>query len=428
MANTTLPEKTYRITVRTDRPLLGAEGGGARYLWLRLCAPAPLQNAERPPLNLGLVLDHSGSMSGSKLDYAKRAASYALRLLNERDRAAVVIYDDEVQVLATSEPVTPGTRERLLRQVAAVQTGGSTNLGGGWLTGCEQVAAHLADGVVSRALLLTDGLANVGITNQEELATHAKALRQRGISTTTLGVGEDFDEFLLQAMADAGGGHFYFVANPEQIPDFFKGELGEMLEVVAREILLILPLPAGWRVDVLNDLEHEVVGGELRLGLGEAYRDEVRDVLLRLDLPAAPLAGTYELTPRLSHRAVGGPQQVQVVGETVNYAVGSPEQVARQAVDQEVLGLAARLEAERAKIKALRLERDGLREEARVALQEANVLVLGIAGPAQAAPMQSELDRLGEEVTIGLSAQERKAEHYTVYRMQRSRKDYGKGR
>jgi hypothetical protein len=119
---------------------------------------------------------------------------------------------------------------------------------------------------------------------------------------------------------------------------------------------------------------------------------------------------------------------VQVVGETVSYAVGSPEQVARQAVDQEVLGLAARLEAERAKIKALRLERDGLREEARVALQEANALVLGIAGPAQAAPLQSELDRLGEEVIIGLSARERKAQHYTVYRMQRSRKDYGKGR
>ena len=306
------------------------------------------------------------------------------------------------------------TRERLLRQVATVQTGGRTNLSGGWLTGCEQVAAHLGDGVLSRALLLTDGLANEGITDREELAAHAKALRQRGISTTTLGVGEDFDEFLLQAMADAGGGHFYFVANPEQIPDFFKGELGEMLEVVAREILLILPLPAGWRVDVLNDLEHEVVGGELRLGLGEAYRDEVRDVLLRLDLPAAPLAGTYELTPRLSYRAVGGPQQVQVVGETVSYVVGSPEQVARQAVDQEVLGLAARLEAERAKIKALRLERDGLREEALVALQEANALVLGIAGPAQAAPLQSELDRLGEEVTIGLSARERKAQHYTV--------------
>ena len=81
MANTTLPEKTYRITVRTDRPLLAAEGGGARYLWLRLCAPAPLQNAERPPLNLGLVLDRSGSMAGAKLDYAKRAASHALRLL-----------------------------------------------------------------------------------------------------------------------------------------------------------------------------------------------------------------------------------------------------------------------------------------------------------------------------------------------------------
>ncbi len=173
----------------------------------------------------------------------------------------------------------------MLCQVTAVQTGGRTNLGQGWLTGCEQVAAHLGDGVLSRALLLTDGLANAGMTDQEELATHAKALRQRGISTTTLGVGDDFDEFLLQAVANAGGGHFCFIANPDQIPDYFRGELGEMLDVVVREILLTVPIPAGWHVDVLNDLEHEIVQGELRLGLGEAYGEEVRDVVLRLDCP-----------------------------------------------------------------------------------------------------------------------------------------------
>jgi len=88
--------------------------------------------------------------------------------------------------------------------------GGSTNLAEGWLRGAEQVASHLAAEGVNRVLLLTDGLANVGITDPAQLAAHAAQLRKRGVATSTIGVGEDFDESLLQALADAGGGHFYF--------------------------------------------------------------------------------------------------------------------------------------------------------------------------------------------------------------------------
>ena len=90
---------------------------------------------------------------------------------------------------------------------------GMTDLGGGWLRGCEMVASELLDLGVNRTLLLTDGLANQGITTLEELEHHAAQLRKRGVSTSTFGVGDSFNEVLLQAMAQAGGGQFYDIAS-----------------------------------------------------------------------------------------------------------------------------------------------------------------------------------------------------------------------
>ena len=91
---------------------------------------------------------------------------------------------------------------------------------------------------VNRTLLLTDGLANIGITDPAELERHASELRQRGVATSTFGVGADFDERLLQAMADAGGGHFYFIESAAQIRDHMTSEVGESLDVVARGVEL----------------------------------------------------------------------------------------------------------------------------------------------------------------------------------------------
>src|SRR4029078_8383113 len=117
--------------------------------------------------------------------------------------------------------------------LSSVDARGSTNLSGGWLKGCEQVAEHLSTDAVDRVLLLTDGLANKGISDPRELTRNAAELRARGVSTTTFGVGNDFDEALLQAMSDAGGGHFYYIASATQIRDHIASEVGETLEGVA---------------------------------------------------------------------------------------------------------------------------------------------------------------------------------------------------
>ena len=149
--------------IRQDRAYVRAPARSTRYLVVRLVAPDAPRRPDRLPVNVSLVLDRSGSMGGSKIRLAKEAVERAIATLDERDRFSVVFYDDHVDVVVAEHgrqrrvPARP-----LARRSGAVDARGSTNLFEGWLRGCEQVALHAGGDVVSRTLLLTDGLANVG--------------------------------------------------------------------------------------------------------------------------------------------------------------------------------------------------------------------------------------------------------------------------
>ena len=159
-----------------------------------------------------------------------------MRMLKASDRFSVVCYDEQIDVVVPSTLATGEAVRNAISQVRQLQARGSTDLGGGWLKGCEELAQHAKDGQVARCLLLSDGLANHGITDRGQLARHAEELRARGITTSTIGLGADFDEVMLEGMARAGAGHFYYVETPVQIADCLTGEVGEALEIVARDV------------------------------------------------------------------------------------------------------------------------------------------------------------------------------------------------
>ena len=200
-----------------EKPLVPVAGGAATLL-VRIAAgrESAAGGGRRAPVDVAFVLDRSGSMAGEKLALVKEAVNVAAGHLRDADRAALVVYDNAVDTLHALQPATPRAKVALRLALHGVDAGGSTNLGDGWLTGCRELT-EAAGGTgaasepqptrIRRALLLTDGLANVGITDPVELTTHAHELRKRGIGTTTLGVGLDFDEGMLGGLAEAGGGN-----------------------------------------------------------------------------------------------------------------------------------------------------------------------------------------------------------------------------
>jgi Ca-activated chloride channel family protein len=248
------------MDIQTDRELIRAAGKSRRYLLVKLRAPEPVHVTKRPPINVAIVLDRSGSMDGAKLQLAKEATRRALGLLGRQDRFSLVVYDEQIDVLVESTPASAESLDLALRKLDAIGARGSTDLGTGWLRGCEQVAAHLADEAVGKCLLLTDGLANVGITDHDALAQHAEQLRARHVVTSTFGIGADFDERLLATMATSGGGHFYYIQTAAQIPDFLMSELGEMLEVVARDVRVDVSAPEAVSLKLLSDFRSERQG------------------------------------------------------------------------------------------------------------------------------------------------------------------------
>lgn len=256
--------------------------------WLLCDVTAPEAKepaAPRRPVNAALVLDRSGSMAGRPLDLARSGASLAVEKLHPGDRMALVVYDDRVETLLRSTPATPEAKRQAAGLLAAVGSGGSTDLHGGWLRGCEEVAGAMTPEAESRCLLHTDGLANQGVTDSSDIARHADGLRKRGVVTSTFGLGDGFDEVLLQRMAEAGGGNAYWVRLPEQIGPAMEAELGDSLETVARRVELVVEGPGVEEVLVPGvGRIPRGADGRFRHGLGSLAGGQVRAEALHVRL------------------------------------------------------------------------------------------------------------------------------------------------
>ena len=200
--------------IRLEHELLAVESEHRVHAMLELVAPDPEAGGTRPPLELALVIDRSGSMSGFKLEVTKQCARFLVRRLAPPDRLALVAYDDEVELLIPLVPVDQGA---FAGAIDRLYPRGTTNLSGGWLKGAEQLRG--GDGNASKkVMLLTDGLANVGVTGPSALVAMAEAQAKGGVGTTTIGFGQDFDEDLLTTMADAGRGNAHYARHTRRRP------------------------------------------------------------------------------------------------------------------------------------------------------------------------------------------------------------------
>ena len=378
------PLTNPRLGVRSDRRLIRAQGRSERFLLIDVVAPTVVADParRRPPVNLGFVLDRSGSMGGrNKLRLAKLAVLEAVERLDAPDRFAVVTYDNELDVVVGSVLASAEARHLAAERLGAVDARGSTDLHGGWLAGCEQVASGLQAEGVNRVLLLTDGLANVGITDPGELTRLALDLRRRGVTTSTFGVGTDFDEALLQSMADAGGGHFYYIGDVAQMRDHITSEVGETLEVVAREVVLELTVPESVRVEALSPFRLEQRGGRVLVYLGDMVSGQVLSIALRVTFDFGEIGREVGVLVRVADRD-GAFERAEpaIAAASVTWTYEDHAANDAQPRDRDVDRVVARLFAERVKQEAVRLNREGRFEDAGRALEGVRRRVAAYAG------------------------------------------------
>ncbi len=220
---------------------------------VRVQAPdAPEANAPvRPPQAIALVIDRSGSMSGHPLAEAKRCAEFVVSRMRPTDSVSVVQFDSHVQRLWPAMPL--GSGDAVRGAISRIEAGGSTNLHGGWLEGADTLA-HVPGSGLKRVILLSDGCANEGLTDEAQIAAQCAEWVARGITTSTYGLGRNFNEELMVAMASAGSGSNYYGDTAEDLMEPFQQELDLLANLALRQVELSVSVPDGFQVEVLNQL------------------------------------------------------------------------------------------------------------------------------------------------------------------------------
>ncbi|TCZ54238.1 VWA domain-containing protein [Roseicella aquatilis] len=278
------------LTAGLDRVLAWEGGGSVRYLVAELAAEgAAAATREAPPLNLALAIDVSGSMAGEKLDAARRTALAVAGALGEADRLTLVAFDSEAALLLDARPMDAAGRRAAARAIGRLAPRGGTNLFAGWLLAAEQVAVAMAAGATGshRLMLLSDGQANEGVTDRTELAHHAGELLRRGILTSAVGIGDGYDEELLGAMAEAGGGRLHDAGQAHEIGEVVLGELREGRDALLERATLRLAVPASIRAEVVGAWAQTALPGALEVLVGSLLPGRPKRVVFRLHAPAA---------------------------------------------------------------------------------------------------------------------------------------------
>lgn len=291
---------------------------------VRVQAPdAPVGEATaRPAQAVSLVIDRSGSMNGRPLAEAQRCAEFVVSRLRASDSVSVVMFDNRVARLWPAIPLGDGDAVR--GAIGRIFAGGNTNLHGGWLEGAGTLAS-VPDSGLKRVILLSDGCANEGLTDSEQIAAQCAEWATRGITTSTYGLGRNFNEDLMVAMAQSGGGNHYFGDTADDLMEPFQQEFDLLANLALRQMELTVTAPDGLVVEMVNELPVSGTGWRLPdLAWGaEAW------ALLRVKVPAGAL-------PALGSRLTV--LRVSVTGQSLQ---GEPVTLERAGLALPVLSPAA---------------------------------------------------------------------------------------
>lgn len=282
-----------RVDVGLGHPVLLAGESQKAYLKIALTGFELEDPGDRPPANIALVIDKSGSMSGEKIEKAREATWMAVQRLGAEDIVSIVVYDSTVRVLVSATKASD--RDTLRDAIESIQADGNTALFAGVSKGAAELRKFLSHNRVNRIILLSDGLANVGPSSPGELADLGYLLSRDGISVTTIGLGLGYNEDLMSRLAYNSDGSHYFAESARQLASIFDSELGDVLSVVAQGVVTEIECAPGIRPIRLLGREGEISGNRVRVFMNQLYSEHEKYVLLEVEVPSQADGAELEL-------------------------------------------------------------------------------------------------------------------------------------
>ena len=377
---TTAHEGTLRLSARLDRRWIDARGGGS-YLEIGVAADGMPERGPRTAVNAVLIIDRSGSMAGEKIARARDAARALVAELDGEDRIAIVDFASDAHVLVPSSPATPALKESALAQVGGLRATTGTNLSAALDLAAPQLEQGRAPSRLDKVFLATDGLANEGVSDRAGLLR--VAARDFGRATiSTFGIGADYDEDLLAALAAQGGGRTRFIHSAAELEPAMRAELTRAARTVARDVRLDVTGMSGARV--LRVLGYGLEGSSIRLP--DFAAGEERRVYVKLAFAEAAREGDADAAKiSLSFNDAAGAAHV---AQTVARASFTSNAALLRERANDALASGARAEMADLAIDVAEMRGDGRLEEARKRLGAMKSLLqaTAVAAPPAAMP------------------------------------------
>lgn len=242
----------------------------------------------RPPLSLAVVIDRSGSMEGDPLRNAKAAAARLVDQLGDDDAFTIVTYSSSDETVMPMSRATANNKAAAREAIMRIWDDGNTCISCGIQRGASELAMTPVGNGVRRMVLISDGQANTGLYDRNELAQLAVDTAARGISISTVGVGLDFDEVTMMRLADVGHGNYYFVEDTAKLADMFGRELDGLATTVAADARLVIDPMPGVSIEEAYGYQLLQQGGQTVIPLADLRAGETRKVVLRATIAGAP--------------------------------------------------------------------------------------------------------------------------------------------
>jgi Ca-activated chloride channel family protein len=357
------------LTAEVDKPLLLAEKTQTAYLRIGLTG-CPLEKLkQRTPVNVALVIDKSGSMSGERIRHAREAAILALDRLNSEDIVSVVAYDSEVQVIVPATKLT--RRDDIIRKIRQIEAGGFTALYAGVQTGAEEVRKFQSSGRTNRIVLLSDGQANVGPQTTQALGKLGAQLAEKGMSVTTIGLGMGYNEDLMSRLAyNSDGGH-YFAETPNELASVFDREFDRALSVVAQQVRLEIVCGEHFRPVRVLGREGLIKDRTILIDIGQIYSSHEKYALVEIEIPGVEAVKTREIANvRLSYKDMNADTPISNSGQAVEIRFTPSQADSDKSINHRVMADVVEQIAIEQNERATALRDEGKVEQARQVLYE----------------------------------------------------------